>query len=85
MVAEPVVTPVPRAPAVVLGLINVRGAVVPVLDAGLLLDDEPVGDASFVVVVDTARGTAGLAVADMPTAADVDEADLTDPDAVVSR
>jgi len=76
---------VPTAPPVVLGLANVRGTVVPVLDTGLLLDDGPIGEAPFVLVVDTARGPAGLAVPTMPVADDVPDDEVADADALVAQ
>lgn len=64
------VTPVPLAPATVLGLVNVRGQVVPVLDTGTLLGvAAPAGAPGApvaVAVVDTARGPAGLAASGAP-------------------
>jgi purine-binding chemotaxis protein CheW len=63
------VTPVPTAPRAVLGVLNVRGAVVPVLDTGVLLGLEPVaGGVEAVAVVETARGPAGLATTAAPVA-----------------
>jgi hypothetical protein len=84
VVVAPALTPVPTAPPVVLGLANVRGVVVPVLDTGLLLDRGPVAGAPFAVVVETARGFAALAVPEMPVAQDVDEADVADIEALVA-
>ncbi|MDQ1437555.1 MAG: purine-binding chemotaxis protein CheW [Acidimicrobiaceae bacterium] len=88
----PELTPVPTAPAVVLGLANVRGQVVPVLDGGLLLATDgrapaALGEAAYVVVVDTAAGPLGLAVSAMPVPADVavDDPRLVDPDSLVDR
>ena len=61
-------TPLPEALPAVLGVINVRGQVVAVLDLGVLLGLAPVGlDAiAAVVVVRLARGPAALAVSAMP-------------------
>lgn len=85
VVAEPALTPVPTAPPSVLGLANVRGDIVPVLDTGVLLGLDPVGQARFVLVVETSRGPAGLAVKAMPVTADVADDRLVDPDALVGR
>ncbi len=86
VVAGPELTLVPTAPPSVLGLANVRGDVVPVFDAARLLGREPVREPRFVLVVDTALGPAGLAVAAMPLTADVEDGDerLVDVDALVA-
>ena len=62
------VTPVPLAPGTVLGVVNVRGEVVPVLDTGALLGVRPVGHTGTVAaaVVDTERGPAALAASGEP-------------------
>lgn len=57
-------TPVPRAPDAVLGVINLRGRVVPVVDLRRRFrgeDFEP-GPASRIVVADGAAGPVGIAV-----------------------
>lgn len=57
-------TPVPRAPESVLGVINLRGRVVPVVDLRRRFrgqDFEP-GPASRIVVADGAAGPVGIAV-----------------------
>ena len=77
---EPRLTPVPASPPSVLGLANVHGDVVPVFDTCVLLDRAPLGQADYVVVVETPTGAAGLAVAAMPLAATLQDDDdrLTD-------
>ena len=62
------VTRLPGAPAAALGVVNVRGRVVPVLDLGLLLGVGAVRRVVAVAVVGTARGPAGLAVDGVPVA-----------------
>ncbi len=60
--AQPV-TRIPGAPASVLGLINVRGTVLTVLDAHRLLGREPAEQSeNGVVVLDTPAGRCGLRV-----------------------
>ena len=85
VIARPELTPLPDAPPVVLGLANLRGEVVPVLDTGLLLSDEAVVGARFVIVVDTARGPAGLAVPSLPRPMEVDDAELLDTDSLTAQ
>lgn len=84
VLSSPSLTRVPTAPDVVVGLANVRGDVVPVLDLAVLLGGEPGGGAPFVLVVDTDAGPAGLAVTAMPTTVDSDAGiELVDPDVLV--
>ena len=71
IVAGPVVTEVPTAPATVKGLFNVRGQIVPLLDTGALLGLEPAAACPFAVVVQTAHGPAGLAVTGTPEPAEL--------------
>jgi chemotaxis signal transduction protein len=68
VVAEPRLTPIPLVPGSVLGLVNLRGEMVPVFDTGRMLGVGPIGDTPFVVVLDTAGGLAGLAATGLPVA-----------------
>jgi purine-binding chemotaxis protein CheW len=56
----PVVTTVPTAPPSVMGVFNLRGEVVALLDTGTLLGVGLATDLAAVVVVDAAGGIAGL-------------------------
>ncbi len=64
------VTRLPGAPPAVLGLVNVRGAIVPVLDTALLLGLPGLGLAGVgaLAIVDSALGVVGLAGSDVPVA-----------------
>lgn len=63
------ITRLPDTPVEVLGLVNMRGEVVPVLDTGLLLGLDPVGrEPAAIVVASTGRGPAGLAASAVPVA-----------------
>ena len=55
-------TPVPGSPPTVLGVLNLRGEILPALDASALLASAPVEQADAIVVVETAGNRAGLAV-----------------------
>jgi purine-binding chemotaxis protein CheW len=66
VVAHPTVTPIPTAPAVVLGLFNLRGDMVPVFDTGRILGVGAVAAPAYVVVVDSAAGPAGLVAGGLP-------------------
>ncbi len=61
---SPPITEVPRAPAHVLGVVTVRGEVVPVFDPRLRLGlaGVPAGERSRVVIVDAGGGPCGLLV-----------------------
>jgi purine-binding chemotaxis protein CheW len=62
-------TRVPGAPAATLGVLNVRGRVVPVDDLGRLLGLPALRRVAAVALVGTARGPAGLATDAPPFAA----------------
>ncbi|WP_205695541.1 chemotaxis protein CheW [Conexibacter sp. SYSU D00693] len=66
VVEAPDVTRVPDAPPAVLGVLNVRGEVVPVLDTGIAAGVAPVGGAPFAVVVEAAPGRVALAARAQP-------------------
>jgi purine-binding chemotaxis protein CheW len=72
VVPNPALTPVPTAHASVLGLFNVRGEIIPLLDTSALLDLGPLAEITFAVVVTTARGPAGLAVSGLPRAVELE-------------
>ncbi len=61
---SPPITEVPRAPAPVLGVVTVRGEVVPVFDPRrrLGLAGVPAGERSRIVIVDAGEGPCGLLV-----------------------
>ena len=66
VVAAPAVTSVATAPTVLLGLFNLRGQIVPLLDTAALLGTGRTETTTFVVVVDTPQGLAGLATTALP-------------------
>lgn len=67
VVVAPKVTVLPTAPPTILGLFNLRGEVLPVLDTGRLLAGPGGADASFAVVVRCWDNDAALVVASLPT------------------
>jgi purine-binding chemotaxis protein CheW len=73
VVPGPVLTPLPGAPRAVLGVINLRGDVVPVLDTAQLLGLGGLGHVAFVAVAETDGGPAGLATDGEPATADLQE------------
>jgi purine-binding chemotaxis protein CheW len=58
------VTPLPKAPPIVLGAINVHGRVLPVLNVRrrFLMPDRPIGPADWFLLAHTARHTVVLVV-----------------------
>lgn len=66
VVAHLTVTAIPGAPRTVLGLINVRGEIVPIFDTAALLDVGRLATGSFAAIVYSAAGPVGLAVSGMP-------------------
>jgi purine-binding chemotaxis protein CheW len=61
VVPEPRLTPVPGAPPAVLGVVNLRGEVVPVLDTAQLLGLPALGRLAYAVIAECDAGLAGLA------------------------
>ena len=74
IVAAPTLTNLPTAPGVVLGLANLRGDVLPVFDAGRLVASPFPAEPQFVLVVETERGSAGVAASGMPSILDLQPA-----------
>jgi purine-binding chemotaxis protein CheW len=73
-VLEPrTVTRLPGAPPAVLGILNVRGVVVGVVDTGTVLGLDPVGVPGVVAVVRVARGVVALAASARPVAEELGE------------
>jgi purine-binding chemotaxis protein CheW len=73
VVPEPQLTPVPGAPSTVLGVVNLRGNVVPVLDTAGLLGLPPLDRIAFAVIAEFDAGLAGLAVDGEPATALLEE------------
>jgi purine-binding chemotaxis protein CheW len=73
VVPAPTLTPLVTAPPAVLGLFNLRGQIVPLLDTAALLGLGAVGTVAFVVVLQSRDGLAGLAVTGLPRRAGLDK------------
>jgi purine-binding chemotaxis protein CheW len=73
VVRVPQLTKLPTAPALVLGLFNLRGEIVPLLDTPALMGHSRLPDWSFVAVVRSSLGPAGLAATSLPEPADLGE------------
>jgi purine-binding chemotaxis protein CheW len=73
VVRAPRLTRLPTAPARMLGLFNLRGEIVPLLDTPALLGLGPIPDWLFVAVVRSSLGPAGLAASALPEPVDLSE------------
>jgi purine-binding chemotaxis protein CheW len=71
--AAPRSTPLPGAPGWVLGVISVRGEVVPLLDTVAMLGLGAMPAPGFAVVVELAAGPAAFGATGMPEVATLDE------------
>ncbi len=73
VVPDPRPEPVPGAHPAVLGVVNLRGDVVPVLDTAQLLGLPPLARLAFAVVAECDAGLAGLATDAEPATAALEE------------
>jgi purine-binding chemotaxis protein CheW len=71
VVTEPMVTELPTAPKVVLGVFNLRGEIVPMFDTAALLGLGTLPSSRFAVVVQSETGLAGLAASGVPEAVEL--------------
>jgi purine-binding chemotaxis protein CheW len=74
VVAAPALTALPTAPPSVIGLVNLRGDVLPVFDAARLVGTPFPAPPVFVMVVDTPAGPAGVAASGLPRIVDLEPA-----------
>lgn len=72
VVPAPPLTALPTAPSVVLGLFNLRGAIVPLFDTAVLLGVGNIEMVAFAVVVGSTTGLAGLATTAVPERVSLD-------------
>ncbi len=69
----PLVTRVPLAPTGLLGVVNVRGEIVPLLDTGVLTGTGSLSEPPFAVLLSSEKELIALAVEELPIAADFEE------------
>jgi hypothetical protein len=69
---RPAITPLPGAPPTVLGVLNVRGEVVPALDTAALVGLGGLDAVPYVAVLDTAAGPGALGLGGEPRTAVLD-------------
>jgi purine-binding chemotaxis protein CheW len=70
---HPLVTRVPLSPSGLLGVVNVRGEIVPLLDTGVLTGTGGLVEPPFAVLVSGEKDMVGLAAEELPIAADFAE------------
>jgi purine-binding chemotaxis protein CheW len=70
---HPLVTRIPLSPAGLLGVVNVRGEVVPLLDTAVLTGTGTLKAPPFAVLVSSGDEMVALAAEELPIAADLDE------------
>ncbi len=67
VVAAPRLTRLPSSPEPVLGLINVRGEIIPLFDIGAMIGAPSTRTAPYAAVLDTPSGPAAVAVTSPPS------------------
>ena len=70
---HPLVTRVPLSPSGLLGVVNVRGEIVPLLDTGVLTGTGGLVEPPFAVLVSGEKDMVALAAEELPIAADFAE------------
>jgi purine-binding chemotaxis protein CheW len=70
---HPLVTRVPLSPPGLLGVVNVRGDIVPLLDTGVLTNTGGLITPPFAVLVSGEKDMLALAADELPVAADFEE------------
>lgn len=73
VISRPIVTRVPLAPPGLLGIVNVRGEIVPLLDTGVLTETGALTDPAFAVLVQGTDEILALAAEELPVRADFEE------------
>jgi purine-binding chemotaxis protein CheW len=70
---HPVVTNIPLSPTGLLGVVNVRGEIIPLLDTGVLTSTGAIKTSPFAVLVSGQKDMVALAAEALPIAADFEE------------
>jgi purine-binding chemotaxis protein CheW len=73
VVADPFLCALPKSPAAILGLFNLRGEIVPLFDSAALIGLGRLSAWPFAAVVQTSLGPAGLGASDLPESATLGE------------
>jgi purine-binding chemotaxis protein CheW len=72
VIAQPRITRLPTAPPTILGLVNVRGEIVPLFDVAALLGTGRISTAPFAVVIEIEGVRAALAASAVPESGVID-------------
>jgi purine-binding chemotaxis protein CheW len=70
---HPLVTRIPLSPVGLIGVVNVRGEIVPLLDTAVLTGTGSLDEPAFAVLVSGGEDMVALAAQELPIAADFDE------------
>lgn len=70
---HPLVTRIPLSPPGLLGVVNVRGEIVPLLDTAVLTGTGTLSETPFAVLVSGGEDTVALAAQQLPIAADFEQ------------
>jgi purine-binding chemotaxis protein CheW len=70
---HPLVTRVPLSPAGLIGVVNVRGEIVPLLDTAVLTGTGKLSEPPFAVLVRSGEDMVALSADELPIAADFEE------------
>ena len=70
---HPLVTRIPLSPPALLGVVNVRGEIVPLLDTGVLTGTGSLAESPFAVLVSGGEDLVALAAQELPIAADFEQ------------
>jgi chemotaxis signal transduction protein len=70
---HPLVTRVPLSPTGLIGVLNIRGEIVPLLDTGVLTATGALAEPPFAVLVSSEKEMVALAAEELPVATDFEE------------
>jgi purine-binding chemotaxis protein CheW len=70
---QPLVTRVPLSPPGLIGVLNIRGEIVPLLDTGVMTATGALSEPPFAVLVSTEKEMVALAAEELPVAADFEK------------
>jgi chemotaxis signal transduction protein len=70
---HPLITRVPLSPPALVGVVNVRGEIVPLLDTGVLTGTGALSEPPFAVLVSGEKDMVAMAAEELPIAADFEE------------
>lgn len=70
-----VATRIPGAPSEILGLVNVRGSIITVIDGRALFGEAPDGDPGAILVIELQGRAVGMVVSEVLDLRDADQAD----------